>query len=285
MISHSVIIILAALIPAAALMVFIYRKDSIEKEPAGLLIKLALLGVGAAFTAMLPEEIFDDVLNSVFRDGNLKSIISAFIGVACVEEGTKLILLTLGSWKNKAFNYKFDGIVYAVFVGVGFSAVENLLYFTDSGLGLIPTRTLLSLPGHMSFAVYMGLYYGKAKVCEAAGDLHGKRANLCKAYLFPVVFHGIYDACLFIQSVPSILIFIVFVIVFYITVFKKISYEAARDSLIDPKRAVGFFDYLFTGAVTRGNIADDSIPNDPNYTSGESPEDIQKNHRYTSENK
>ena len=276
------IMVAAALLPALGLMFFIYKKDSIEKEPVGLLVKLAFLGVLSGFLAMIPEEILDAVLNLFMREGGVKSIVAAFIGVACVEEGTKFVMLMLGAWRNKNFDYKFDGVVYSVFVGLGFAAIENILYVFQFGLSVAPSRALLSIPGHMSFAVFMGLYLGKAKVCEAAGNMKGKKQNLLKAYFFPVLFHGIYDSCLMIGTTPALLIFIVFVIAFYIVVFKKIKFEAATDCLINPQQSRGFFNYMFTGAVVRGGNYNDNIPNDPNYTSYEKPDDIKVEHRYVS---
>ena len=46
-------LLLAALVPAAFLMVQVYRLDRIEKEPAGLLLKLALFG---ALSRMIHKE-------------------------------------------------------------------------------------------------------------------------------------------------------------------------------------------------------------------------------------
>lgn len=283
--AHDFVIFLAALLPAAALMFYIYRMDRIEKEPVKLLLLLAFFGVLSALISMFPEELIDALINDVTDEGALRSVLSAFLCAACVEEGAKLILLRLGSWKNRAFNYKFDGIVYAVFVGVGFAAFENLLYFSDSDLVTISSRTLLSLPGHMCFAVVMGLYYGKAKACEAAGDKKGRKENFRKAYLFPVLFHGIYDACLFVGSTLTTILFLVFVAVFFITVFKKIKYEAARDCLIDPSEAQSFVRYLFSGAVVRGNAANDTVSGYPAFTSDETVEDIREKTRTSDNNR
>ena len=45
-----IVYLLAALLPALFLMRYIYRKDTIEKEPRGMLIGLVFLGVAADFT-------------------------------------------------------------------------------------------------------------------------------------------------------------------------------------------------------------------------------------------
>ena len=45
--------LLAALLPALLLMRYVYRKDTIEKEPAGLLVGLVFLGAAAALVAIV----------------------------------------------------------------------------------------------------------------------------------------------------------------------------------------------------------------------------------------
>lgn len=74
------------------------------------------------------------------------------------------------TWRNPNFNYRFDGIVYAVFVSLGFAAFENIQYVLHYGLSVALPRAIFAVPGHMSFAVFMGLFYGRAKLYEAWGD-------------------------------------------------------------------------------------------------------------------
>lgn len=57
-----IIYIAAAILPALFLMRYIYRKDTVEKEPAGMLISLVFLGVAAALIAILLESFGKGVL-------------------------------------------------------------------------------------------------------------------------------------------------------------------------------------------------------------------------------
>lgn len=56
------IYILAAVLPAVFLMRYIYRQDSIEKEPPLLLASLILMGVAAALVSILLESVGESVL-------------------------------------------------------------------------------------------------------------------------------------------------------------------------------------------------------------------------------
>ena len=221
----------AALIPAIFLMRYIYQKDSIEKEPRKLLIHLVLLGIGSAFIAMISEGLLQRVLDALMLDptGVIYNVLMAFIVVAISEEGAKYVLTHLRTWKDPAFNYKFDAVVYCVFTSLGFAAFENVLYVLQGGLYVALMRAVLSVPGHMSFAVIMGVFYGRAKQCQHYGDLQGMKKNKWLSFLMAVLAHGFYDACLMVGTGLSTLLFVGFVIFMYVYIFRMIKNEAATD--------------------------------------------------------
>lgn len=223
--------ILAAILPAVILMRYIYRHDTIEKEPPGLLFVLILMGVVAALAASVLEGIAQSVLNVVVDPGSpLYTILLAFLVVAAVEEGAKYWLLKRRTWNHPAFNYRFDGIVYAVFISLGFAGFENIQYVLHYGLSVALPRALLAIPGHMSFAVCMGIYYGRAKLCEGWGDGVSCRKNLWIGYLLAVFLHGFYDACAMIGTSLATILFVVFVFLMFIKVYCQVKREALTDA-------------------------------------------------------
>lgn len=220
----------AALLPAYFLMRYIYRMDKIEKEPMKLLLSLVCMGVAAAAIASALEGIGVKLLGSfVSYDSRAYVILLAFVVVAAVEEGAKFFLLKRRTWNELNFNYRFDGVVYAVFVSLGFAAIENLMYVLGYGLSVAPLRAVLAVPGHMGFGVFMGVFYGRAKVCDLRGDADGRRENLICAYLSSVALHGIYDSCAMMGTALATVIFIVFIIVMYRWVTGLIRRESASD--------------------------------------------------------
>ncbi len=231
--------VLAALIPAAVLLFYVYRHDKIEKEPPKLLLLLLLGGVLAIPPAILLETVLGRALNWLIfftlplHAGHgtliLHQILDAFLVVACVEEGCKLLFLKLFSWKNPNFNYVFDAVVYAVFVSLGFAALENVMYVFQYGMATAIARAVTAVPGHLSFSVFMGIFYGRAKLCEVYGDRTGKRKNLALAFAVPVFFHGFYDACAMIGGGVAMLVFLVFVIFMYIIVFRLLRAASKYD--------------------------------------------------------
>ena len=227
-----------AILPAIFFMIYIYRNDDKEKEPPLLLLKCIIGGLLSVPIAIILEMIAEAVviylLENVVSATRVNYGILTAIFVGLIEEGAKFFFLYKFTWKDKAFNYRFDGIVYAVFVSLGFAALENVFYVFNYGTGVALQRALLTIPGHMSFAVYMGLYYGHAKVSEAVNNPDAKSLNLKAAYAFAVLLHTIFDATLMVESDIGLIIFFIFVIILDIVVYRTIRFESKNDIPIVP---------------------------------------------------
>lgn len=225
------IIIAAAVIPALVLMRYIYNLDKVEREPIGLLILLVGAGAVSCFPAALIESILGSVLERYVSDtSELYAFLDAFVIVALAEEGCKFIFLKKLTWNNQEFNCNFDGIVYAVFVSLGFAALENIMYVSQFGLSIAIQRAILSIPGHMTFSVFMGHSYSKAKKASVFGDYQDVSKFQWEALIRAALLHGFYDYCLMSTYEILYVVFFVFVIVLDIISFKKIKEEAANDS-------------------------------------------------------
>lgn len=274
------VLALLALLPAIVLCVYIYIKDRVEKEPIGLLLGLFGLGVLSCVPAVILESIASPVIEGVFSvfgtdyevDGVVYTVLSdgwynvycavdAFIGVALMEELSKWVMLVLLTRKNKNFNCLFDGIVYAVFVSLGFAALENVLYAFEYGFDTVLMRAVTSIPGHMFFGVFMGMYYSLARLdrelqsAENALAAQGKIAirqpynpstNMWKSLLMPILVHGFYDFCLFTGEWYFVIIFYIFLIAMYIYCFSKIRKMSKQDG--------GFVQYALAIVMKKYNL-------------------------------
>ena len=114
----------------------------------------------------------------------------AFFVAALPEESFKLLALWLLLRKNPYFDEHFDGIVYAVCVGLGFAAIENVLYVFNNEDWIIVSisRALLAVPGHYAFAILMGYYYSIYHFID-----HSYKSAACVLFM-PVLAHGVYDS-------------------------------------------------------------------------------------------
>lgn len=232
------IYVAAAVIPAILLLIYVYKQDKADQEPIGLICKLIGLGIVAALCSIVLEMIGETILNHFVNAGYIMNksnsyyFILAFAIVAVIEEGTKAIFTYVGSWKDPAFDYHFDGIIYAVSTSLGFAAFENVKYVFSYGLSVALPRAFLAIPGHMTFAVLFGLFYGRAKYYEnLGGDMgkKGKHRSLFIGYLLAVLMHGTYDSCAMIGSQTSTIIYIAVIIVMYLICFGLVRREAKND--------------------------------------------------------
>lgn len=215
------LVILTAITPAAWLLWTIYRKDSEQPEPAKWLVKAFIYGVLSVFlsfvisipTSMMLGWDIDKQTYSSF----LEAITDSFLFAAIPEELAKLFMLWLLLRKNPFFDEHFDGIVYAVCIGLGFAALENVFYLFGgmedwSWISTGIMRAFISVPAHYFFAILMGYYYS---IYHFGIDRSIKAKIMILAA--PVIVHGIFDAILFSMQVSeslSGLIMILFIVFF-----------------------------------------------------------------------
>ena len=222
----------AAIGPAAVLLYYIYQKDKADREPSKLLFRLFVGGVLSAALAVILEyasEYLEYALLGNSGPYNMYAIFEACM-VGVIEEGSKYLFLKKISWRNPAFNYLFDGIVYAVFVSLGFAAIENVLYVLQyKTADVMIQRAILTIPAHMSFAVYMGLFYSRARLFFKRGDKGASRLNLRAGFCAAALLHAFYDGCLMVDMEYSFLVFCVFVAVLDYLVFRTIRKESRAD--------------------------------------------------------
>ncbi len=223
-----------AVVPPLLLIVYIYRKDRVEKEPIGLLLKLVVLGAISVLPAAFLETIGDSVLANFYEQGSTYfNLIECFLIIGVAEEGLKYLILKKVTWKHPAFNFRFDAIVYAVCVSLGFAMAENIMYVTMMGgisTGVI--RAFTAIPAHAINAIYMGYYVGQAKLCHKYGEVSGEILDLRMAFFVPVFLHGFYDFCAVQATEFFTVCFIIFVIIMDILAVTRIRRSSKNDVAI-----------------------------------------------------
>jgi RsiW-degrading membrane proteinase PrsW (M82 family) len=187
-----------ALAPGAAIIVYIYLKDKHEREPLGLLVISFLYGgLSAILTLFISWPV--NALILIKSDDAVHQFFNAFFKVALIEEFSKFFFVRFILYHNRNFNEPFDGIVYAVMVGMGFATLENVVYVYQFGLATGIMRMFTAVPAHATFAIIMGFFLGKAKFTHQKVLYYSLMALLAAA-----LFHGSYDYFLFISFVPGI---------------------------------------------------------------------------------
>lgn len=201
--------------PILIIALYVYIRDRYEKEPISALIKALLSGIVIVFPVVLIEGLLISL--SVRGEGVAEALFNSFIAASFTEEGFKLAAFMIFFWSNRNFNERFDGIVYSVFIALGFAAIENLIYVYKGGYTIGMLRALTAVPAHALFGTVMGYHLGNARFYP---DRRGY--NLLLAFLMPFIWHGLYDFLLMSQKQLLLLIFIPLLIFFWINGFKKI---------------------------------------------------------------
>ena len=201
------ILIAAAVIPAIVLLRFVYKEDRLDKESPGLLLSLVIFGILSTFAAIVTEQIGE-----------------AILGILLPQSSTAY---------NVLLNCQFDGVVYAVFVALGFALWENISYVLMYGLGTAAVRAVTAVPGHACFGVFMGAFYGLAKRYDNFGDEYRSRRCRRLAVLVPVLLHGAYDFIATYEYDGYAWIFVAFVVLLFAAAYRMIKKLSRDDRFID----------------------------------------------------
>ena len=230
------LMLIAALLPAILLGLYIWRKDP-QPEPLRWILRAFIAGIIICVPVAFAERF---ILGLLFPSGGPTTLLGttaeAFLVAGLPEEAAKLFILWLFVLrKNPYFDEHFDGIVYAVFVSLGFAAIENVFYVLGSGEGWVSvaaTRALLAVPGHYAFGILMGYYYSKYQFFD-----HTPRTAV-KILLVPVLAHGVYDAIAMSGQVDPIAGAISFVVLIWFCIKlqkyarRKINELAQQDEML-----------------------------------------------------
>ncbi len=187
-------LLLISVAPVAIILVYVYYRDKYEKEPISLLLKGLVAGMIIVLPVLISEQSISLLLPFMHSSKVSQAFGNAFLVAALCEETFKLLAVYILIWKNPNFNERFDGIVYAVFVSLGFALVENIMYVFSNGFSVGISRSFTAVPAHAMFGVMMGYYLGLAKFI-----VKGRKKYLALAFIVPFFFHGLYDFILMVK--------------------------------------------------------------------------------------
>jgi len=202
-------IVAAAIAPPLLLLWLFVIADS-RPEPARVVLGAVFFGALSTMLAVVVEVVLQKL---VPLPGNpwLRSYQDALLFAAAPEEAIKVSIIALLALRARDFDEPMDGIVYGAAVGLGFAALENVLYVLGGGehwQSIAIVRGVLSVPFHGAVGVIAGAYIARARFGHALGG-HGhspghRRRMLIAAFLVPTVLHALFDGALFsLKNAPT----------------------------------------------------------------------------------
>ena len=214
--TYNFILIAAAVIPAAFLLFWVYRADHLEKESPAILWRLVVAGVLSSLIAMVLERVLGLLLNiTVSSASPLYNVILYFVIVAFSEEGAKYFVLWKRTWRSIEFDCQYDGVVYAVFVSLGFGIWENISYVLMYGFSTAIVRAVTAIPGHACFGVFMGVFYALAKKYQMRREDALSVFFRILSVVIPALLHGAYDYIATTEKAGNSWYFIVFIVILF----------------------------------------------------------------------
>jgi RsiW-degrading membrane proteinase PrsW (M82 family) len=187
-----------SVVPAFVLVWYIRRQDA-DPEPIGTLaVTFVLGGLLASFAALI-----NTAAGTVFRSVPVVgSILLFFLIVGPGEELVKWLAVRLYAFERPEFDAVIDGAMYGAAAGLGFAAIENVIYIGQNALmaiqndgavlaATIPTTVARSLagPGHVLYSAFAGYYLGLAKFNE---EHYGPL--VVKGLLIAALLHATYNS-------------------------------------------------------------------------------------------
>ena len=231
--TYNYILVMAAVVPAVFLMVKVYNSDHLEKESQELLGSLVKAGILSSLLALVEERILSYILDSsVARTSPYYNIILYFGIVAISEESSKFIFLVRNTWNNREFNCQYDGVVYAVFVSLGFALWENISYTLTYGLSTALIRAVTAIPGHACFGVFMGVFYGIAKKYDYAHKRSMSIFYRSLSMVIPMLLHGAYDYIATMESQTGTWYYLAFIAVLFVISYVLVDKTSKMDQYI-----------------------------------------------------
>ena len=188
-------LLLASIAPAIFIMFIVYKYDTI-KESLSMLVKAFF---GGLLSIVLTLIIVYPIADIKLASGAMQSFFDAFFMAGIPEELSKWIIFYWLISKAKDFDQYYDGILYAIFISMGFALFENILYVFHPKMGGMSTaivRSIISVPGHMLFAIPMGYYLSLSRFESGTSA----RYHIFLSLAIPILLHGTFDFILMYSS-------------------------------------------------------------------------------------
>lgn len=212
-------LIALALAPSIFWLWWFWRQDRSTREGAGPMARAFLWGTLSVIPALILEIMFGTA-------GQGATMLECFLVIGPAEELAKF-LATLRTIKNEPeFDEPSDGIVAAAAVALGFAFAENLGYFAGASGGLMLVRSVLSVPGHVLFAVFYGAAIGRYRCLPGASAW-----GLVRGLAMASAVHGLFDALLFHASLNPVLFLGMFLllVIFQWRMYRRLAAQCAAE--------------------------------------------------------
>lgn len=186
MTAHPVFLMVIAIAPAVAILIYYLRLVRFAPEPWSRVVACCVAG-GVCF--VLAAQLQHALRPLIPRIPWLW----ALTVVAPSEELLKLLAVLVAAPRPTRYERVSSGLMYGVAVGAAFACVENIAYVTQFGAVTGVMRAATAVPSHVLNSAIVGLGIG---LVHRIPDTGRRVANVAGAFMTATLLHGAYDALL-----------------------------------------------------------------------------------------
>lgn len=173
------------------LFILLYQRHFLRISRYSVFFDAFLYGVLQAALLLLAFPWIDEHISSDTK------VFTGFVNAALIEKTTAFIFLYyLFSKQYSKLNVN-ESVCFGMFLGIGFSALENIFYAIQTNSSMIFLRMFTSVPLHITTCGIIAYYLA---LRQAYYTPINRITNLILAFTIPLLFHGIYDSCLLIGN-------------------------------------------------------------------------------------
>jgi len=219
-------------LPSIIWLLFFLREDA-HPESNRMILKVFGYGMVSAFFAALLEISFQLGLNIISLPSFLSLILQVFLGISLIEELMKYLVVRKAAISDPEFDEPIDAMLYMVIAGLGFAAVENILY-------LLPFGQPFEMMGTMTLSLFrfLGATFLHALCSGTIGFFLAlsfcskkpkKRIVLCGIFLATFL-HGLYNFSIikFVETLNDFLLLIPALILVGLAIFVFLAFQKLK---------------------------------------------------------
>jgi RsiW-degrading membrane proteinase PrsW (M82 family) len=203
------VLAVSSVLPAFGVAGYLWYGDPTRREP--------LVTLAGTFVLSLLFAGFAGVVNTTLQPvfgllGVVGLVGFYFLVVGPIEEFVKWLAIRIYAFRGEAFQTVVDGVVYGAVAGLGFAAIENVIYIVsiymeaDGTAGIAATEAATEVaaqrffvgPGHVVYSSWAGFYLGLAKF-----NPENRTPIVVKGLLIAVFIHGLYNSA--VSVLPTVL--------------------------------------------------------------------------------
>ncbi len=180
---------LSALLICAMWFLYFWRIDVFEQEPLRFTLSALLLGALSALFSALPSDLLQAIRPSDYDGTLLNDLVYSIAYTGLVEETVKFIPVWLITLFSRQVDEPIDLVIYGSLSALGFATLENSLYFTGYGLGIVFTRFLLSTVLHISMTSLICYFWARTRYIRPGNSVWAFLSGLALA----ATGHGLFN--------------------------------------------------------------------------------------------